>query len=60
MADIRRLSLSGGFTTSVLPTAEAGLNLQYVSNDIRHLDQKTTQLSIVMSLRVQLSTGDLR
>ena len=60
VADIRRLSLSGGFTTSVLPTAEAGLNLQYVSNDIRHLDQKTTQLSIVMSLRLQLSTGDLR
>ena len=60
VADIRRLSLSGGFTTSVLPTAEAGLNLQYVSNDIRHLDQRTTQLSIVMSLRLQLSTGDLR
>ena len=60
VADIRRLSLSGGFTTSVLPTAEAGLNLQYVSNDIRHLAQKTTQFSIVMSFRMQLSTGDLR
>ncbi|MBW8772925.1 MAG: hypothetical protein JF590_06525, partial [Gemmatimonadetes bacterium] len=60
VADIRRLSLSGGFTSTLLPTAEAGLNLQYVSNDIRHLDQKTTQLSVVMSFRMQLSTGDLR
>jgi hypothetical protein len=60
VADIRRFLISGGITTSLLPTAEAGLNLQYVSNDIRHLDQKTTQLSIVMSFRLQLSSGDLR
>lgn len=60
VADVRRLSLSGGFTTDVLPMATAGLNFQYVSNDIRHLNQKTTQLSIVASLRLQLSTGDLR
>jgi hypothetical protein len=60
VADIRRFMLSGGVTTSLLPTAEAGLNLQYVSNDIRHLDQKTTQFSIVMSFRLQLSSGDLR
>ena len=60
VADLRRLTLSGGVTTDVLPTATAGLNFQYVSNDVRHLDQKTTQLSIVASLRVQLSTGDLR
>jgi hypothetical protein len=60
VADIRRFLVSGGVTTSLLPTAEAGLNLQYVSNDIRHLDQKTTQLSIVISFRLQLSTGDLR
>ncbi|HVX88461.1 MAG TPA: hypothetical protein VG940_05995, partial [Gemmatimonadales bacterium] len=60
VADVRRLSFSGGFTTDVLPMATAGLNFQYVSNDIRHLNQKTTQLSIVASLRLQLSTGDLR
>jgi motility/secretion related protein SprA len=60
VADLRRLTLSGGFTTDVLPTATAGLNFQYVSNDIRHLDQKTTQLSIVASMQIQLSTGDLR
>ncbi|HTK56535.1 MAG TPA: cell surface protein SprA [Gemmatimonadales bacterium] len=60
VADVRRLSMSGGFTTDVLPMATAGLNFQYVSNDIRHLNQKTTQLSIVASLRVQLSAGDLR
>ena len=60
VADIRRLTLNGGFTTEVSPVAEAGLNFQYVSNDVRHLNQLTTQLSIVASLRVQLSTGDLR
>ncbi|HEX7918997.1 MAG TPA: hypothetical protein VF454_06295, partial [Gemmatimonadales bacterium] len=60
VADVRRLTMSGGFTTDVLPMATAGLNFQYVSNDIRHLNQKTTQLSIVASLRLQLSTGDLR
>lgn len=60
VADVHRLTMSGGFTSEVLPMAEAGLNVQYVSNEIRHLDQKNTQLSIVMSLRLQLSTGDLR
>ena len=47
-------------SASDVPALTAGLNFQYVSNDVRHLDQKTTQLSIVASLRVQLSTGDLR
>ena len=60
VADIHRLTLNGGLTTEVLSSAEGGVNFQYVANDIRHLNQRTTQLSIVMSLRVQLSTGDLR
>ena len=60
VADVRHFSLSGGFTTDVLPMATAGLNFQYISNDIRHQSRKTTQLSIVASLRLQLSTGDLR
>lgn len=60
VADVRRLTMSGGFTTDVLPMATAGLNFQYVSNDIRHLNQQTSQMSIVASLRLQLSTGDLR
>jgi hypothetical protein len=60
VADIRRFLVSGGVTTSLLPTADAALNLQYVTNEIRHQDEKTTQLSIVMSFRLQLSTGDLR
>jgi len=60
VADVRRLNLVGGLTGEVFPMAEAGLNVQYVSNDIRHLNQKTSQLSITMSLRIQLATSDLR
>ncbi|MEP6744350.1 MAG: hypothetical protein ABJB33_02555, partial [Gemmatimonadota bacterium] len=60
VADVRRSTLNGGFTTEVLPSAEAGLNFQYVLNDIRQVDQRTTQLSIVASLRLQLSSGNLR
>ena len=60
VADIRRLVINGGLTSEVLPQAEAGLNFQYVGNEIRNLNQKTTQLSIVATLRLQLTTGNLR
>jgi hypothetical protein len=60
VADIRRQTLSGGFTTEVMPLAEGSLNVQYLRSDLRHLNQLTTQLAIVASLRIQLSTGDLR
>jgi hypothetical protein len=60
VADVRRLNLLGGLSSEVFPMAEAGLNVQYVSNDIRHLNQKTTQLALTLSLRIQLATADLR
>lgn len=60
VADIRRQTLSGGFTTEVMPLAEGSLNVQYLRSDLRHVNQLTTQLSIVASLRVQLSTGEMR
>ncbi|MDP9143803.1 MAG: hypothetical protein M3N43_03760, partial [Actinomycetota bacterium] len=60
VADIRQRTLSGGFTTEVMPLAEGSLNVQYLRSDLRHVNQLTTQLSIVASLRVQLSTGEIR
>jgi hypothetical protein len=60
VADVRRATVLGGLTGEVFPMAEAGLNVQYVSNDIRHLNQKTSQLSLTLSLRIQLATSDLR
>jgi hypothetical protein len=60
VADIRQRTISGGFTTEVMPLAEGSLNVQYLRSDLRHVNQFTTQLSIVASLRVQLSTGEMR
>jgi hypothetical protein len=60
VADVRRLNIVGGLTGQAFPMAEAGLNVQYVSNDIRHVNQKTSQLSLTLSMRIQLATSDLR
>jgi hypothetical protein len=60
VADVRRLALNGGLTGELFPMAEAGLNVQYVSNDTRHTNQKTSQLALTLSLRIQLTSSDLR
>ncbi|HEU4569981.1 MAG TPA: hypothetical protein VFS07_05360 [Gemmatimonadales bacterium] len=60
VADVRRLTLTGGLTSDIASTTQAGLNVQYVSNEVIHLSQKTTQLSIVASLTIQLSSGNFR
>jgi len=60
VADTRRLSVIGGLTTEVIQNGEAGLNVQYVSNEVRHLNQKTSQIAITMSLRMAFSSGDIR
>ena len=60
IADIRRLTLNGGLSSEVLPLADAGLNFQYVLNDIRNLNQRTSQISIVATLRIQLTSSPLR
>jgi len=60
VADVRRVTVNGGLSGQAFPMAEAGLNVQYVSNDIRHVNQKTSQLSLTLSMRIQLATSDLR
>ena len=60
VADTRRLSITGGLTTEVIQDADAGVNVQYVSNEVRHVNQKSSQIAITVSLRMRFSSGDIR
>ncbi|HET7042308.1 MAG TPA: cell surface protein SprA [Gemmatimonadales bacterium] len=60
VADFSRLVLNGGLSSEVLPLAEAGLNFQYVLNESKNLNQRTSQISIVATLRIQLTSSALR
>lgn len=60
ISNANRYVVNGGLTSAVLPMADAGLNLQWVVNDVPSANQRTTQFSIVATLRVQLTSAPLR
>lgn len=60
ISNANRYVVNGGLTSAVLPMADAGLNFQWVINDVPSFNQHTTQFSIVATLRVQLTSAPLR
>lgn len=57
VAHIRRTELRGSLQTEVVgDLVTGGLTAQYVLNDFRHLDRKTSTLSFSLVLRMPLST----
>ena len=58
IADIRRTEMSGTMTTDIVGEGvlTGALGVQYVLNEYRHLDRKTSTLSLSLALRMPLST----
>jgi hypothetical protein len=58
IADIRRTTVSGTMTTDIVGegVGTGAFSIQYVLNDFRHLDRRTSTLSIGLALRMPLST----
>jgi hypothetical protein len=58
IADIRRTEMSARMDTDIVGEGivTGALSVQYVLNDYRHLDRKTSTLSLSLALRMPLST----
>jgi hypothetical protein len=60
VSDLRRQEFRGGLDTDLLKTVSGGLQFGYSINDARHLNNRTSQLFILMSLQLSLYAGDYR
>lgn len=58
IADIRRTTFSGTVNTSIVgdDLVTGAFSIQYVLNEYRHLDRRTSTLSLSLALRMPLST----
>lgn len=52
--------MRGGFDTDLMQTLSGGLEVDYSINDARHLSQRTSQISIIMSFQLSLFAGDYK
>jgi hypothetical protein len=57
IADNRRRELRGGLDTDVAKSLSAGLQVGYTLNDARHLNRRTSQISLLASFQLTLDTG---
>jgi hypothetical protein len=57
-SDIRQWDVRGGFGTDLRGSIQAGLQFGWVLNDIRHLERKSSNLSLSMSFSVPLTSLD--
>ena len=57
IADTRRRELRGGLDTDVAKALSAGLQVGYTLNDARHLNRRTSQISLLASFQLTLDTG---
>jgi hypothetical protein len=57
VADTRRRELRGGLDTDVATSLSAGLQVGYTLNDARHLNRRTSQISLLASFQLTLDTG---
>jgi motility/secretion related protein SprA len=60
VSDVRRQEVRGGLDTDLLNTLSGGLQFGYSINDARHLSQRTSQISLLVSLQLSLYAGDYR
>jgi hypothetical protein len=57
---VRRRELRGAVDTDLLQTLSGGLQVGYSLNDARHLNRRTSQISIIASFQLSLFAGDYR
>jgi motility/secretion related protein SprA len=60
ISDVQRREVRGGFDTDLMQTLSGGLEVDYSINDARHLSQRTSQISIIMSFQLSLFAGDYK
>jgi hypothetical protein len=60
VSDVRRRELRGGLDTDLMKTVSGGLQFGYSLNDLRHLNQRTSQIFVLMSFQLSLYAGDYR
>jgi hypothetical protein len=60
LSDLRRREVRGGFDTDVMQILTGGLQFGYSVNEVRHLDGRTSQIFLLLSLQLSLFSGDYR
>jgi hypothetical protein len=60
ISDVRRREMRGGLDTDLVQALSGGLQVGYSVNDARHLNQRTSQISIIASFQLSLFSGDYR
>ncbi len=57
ISDVRRRELRGGMDTDIASAVSAGLQVGYSLNDARHLNQRTSQISVLASFQWSFDAG---
>lgn len=60
VSDVIRHEFRGGIDADFLQTMSGGLQINYSINDARHLNRRTSQISIIASFQLSLFAGDYR
>jgi hypothetical protein len=60
VSDVRRQEVRGGLDADLLKTVSGGFQFGYSINDARHLSRRTSQIFLLLSLRLSLYAGDYR
>jgi hypothetical protein len=60
ISDVRRREMRGGLDMDLLQTLSGGLQVGWSLNDVRHLSQRTSQISVIASFQLSLFSGDYR
>jgi hypothetical protein len=60
ISDVIRRELRGGLDTDVVSSLTAGLQVGYSINESRHLNQRTSQISVLASFQWSFDTGGNR
>jgi hypothetical protein len=60
LSDLRRREIRGGLDTDLMQILTGGFQFGYSVNEVRHLDGRTSQIFLQLSLQLSLFSGDYR
>ena len=60
LSDIRRREVRAGLDTDLMQILTGGFQFGYSVNEVRHLDGRTSQIFLLLSLQLSLFSGDYR
>ncbi|HEX2217300.1 MAG TPA: cell surface protein SprA [Gemmatimonadales bacterium] len=60
LSDLRRREVRGGLDTDLMQILTGGFQFGYSINEVRHLDGRTSQIFLQLSLQLSLFSGDYR